>query len=56
MYHGIYERLLTKALYNRGLQFSDVVENRSGVIAVLQEKTGPGQTTSTATSRHTAMG
>ena len=50
VYHGIYERLLTKALYNRGLQFSDVVENRSGVIAVLQEKTGPGQTTSTVYS------
>ena len=36
----IYERLLTKALYKRGHQFSDVVENRSGVIAVLPEIAG----------------
>lgn len=38
LYAGLYERLLLKKTYTPGLRFSNLVENRSGVIAVL---TGP---------------
>jgi len=34
LFSGIYERLLAKTKYNSGMKFSDLVENRSGVIAV----------------------
>jgi spermidine synthase len=34
LYSGVYERLLFKTKYNNSMKFSDVVENRSGVIAV----------------------
>jgi predicted membrane-bound spermidine synthase len=34
LFSGIYERLLFKTAYNNSIRFSDVVENRSGVIAV----------------------
>jgi spermidine synthase/MFS family permease len=34
LFSGLYERLLFKQLYNSGMKFSDLVENRSGVIAV----------------------
>ena len=34
LFSGMYERLLFKSLYKSGMKFSDVVENRSGVIAV----------------------
>jgi spermidine synthase len=36
LYSGMYERLLAKSGYRSDLQFADTVENRSGVIAVLQ--------------------
>ncbi|MGD0547347.1 MAG: fused MFS/spermidine synthase, partial [Terracidiphilus sp.] len=35
LFSGIYERLLFKGGYDRSMSFSDVVENRSGVIGVL---------------------
>jgi hypothetical protein len=34
LYSGIYERLLFKTKYNNSMKFSEVVENKSGVIAV----------------------
>jgi spermidine synthase/MFS family permease len=34
LFSGLYERLLFKTRYNNGMQFSDVVENRSGVVAL----------------------
>ncbi len=34
LFSGIYERLLFKTAYKTGMRFSDLVENRSGVIAV----------------------
>lgn len=34
LYSGLYERLLFKTSYNSGMKFSEMVENRSGVIAV----------------------
>lgn len=34
LYSGIYERLLFKTKYNSSMKFSEVVENKSGVIAV----------------------
>jgi len=34
LYSGIYERLLFKINFNNSMKFSDVAENRSGVIAV----------------------
>jgi predicted membrane-bound spermidine synthase len=34
LFSGLYERLLLKSAYNNSLRFSDMVENRSGVIAV----------------------
>src|SRR5260370_12909693 len=39
LYSGIYERLLAKSDYKFGLHFADLVENRSGVISVLQDGT-----------------
>jgi spermidine synthase len=39
LYSGMYERLLTKSDYTPGLQFSDLMENRSGLIAVMQDGT-----------------
>jgi spermidine synthase/MFS family permease len=34
LFSGMYERLLFKELFHRGMAFTDLVENRSGVIAV----------------------
>jgi spermidine synthase len=34
LFSGLYERLLFKTSYNSTMQFSDVVENRSGVVAL----------------------
>jgi spermidine synthase len=34
LFSGLYERLLMKGLYKSGAHFTDLVENRSGVIAV----------------------
>jgi spermidine synthase/MFS family permease len=39
LYSGLYERLLAKSDYHSGLQFADIVENRSGIIAVAQDGT-----------------
>jgi hypothetical protein len=39
LYSGLFERLLAKTGYQSGLQFGDLTENRSGVIAVLQDGT-----------------
>ncbi len=39
LYSSIYERLLAKSDYRPGLQFADLVENRSGLITVLQDGT-----------------
>ena len=39
LYSGLYERLLAKSDYRSGLQFADLVENRSGVILVSQDGT-----------------
>jgi spermidine synthase len=39
LYSGMYERLLFKPAYHHGLWFVDVVENRSGVIAVDNHET-----------------
>jgi predicted membrane-bound spermidine synthase len=36
LFSGIYERLLFKTTYSSSMKFSDVVENRSGVIVVYQ--------------------
>lgn len=47
LFSGMYERLLFKAKYNRGMKFSDVVENRSGVVAVNLEPSDSGYPTST---------
>ena len=47
VFSGIYERLLFKTKYNADMKFSDVVENRSGVIAVFPQQLGPGQPVST---------
>jgi predicted membrane-bound spermidine synthase len=37
LFSGLYERLLMKRLYTRDTHFSDMVENRSGVIAVVND-------------------
>ena len=34
LFSGLYERLLFKTTYNSTMQFSDVIENRSGVVAL----------------------
>jgi predicted membrane-bound spermidine synthase len=39
IYSGMYERMLAKSGYRSGLKFGDLVENRSGVITVLQDGT-----------------
>jgi spermidine synthase/MFS family permease len=39
LYSGMYERLLYKDIYNPGMHFANVVENRSGVIAVDSHET-----------------
>jgi spermidine synthase len=39
LYSSIYERLLAKSDYKPGLQFADLVENRSGLVTVLQDGT-----------------
>jgi spermidine synthase len=46
IFSGIYERLLFKEKYNPSMRFSDVVENRSGVIAVYPESAEFGYPTS----------
>jgi len=47
VFSGIYERLLFKTKYTSSMKFSDVVENRSGVIAVYPELSEFGIPTST---------
>jgi len=47
LFNGIYERLLFKTKYESSMKFSDVVENRSGVIAVNREPSEFGYPTST---------
>jgi predicted membrane-bound spermidine synthase len=37
LFNGMYERLLFKGIYRAGMTFSNLVENRSGVIAVYPE-------------------
>jgi spermidine synthase len=39
LFDGMYERLLAKTDYVAGLRFTDVIENRSGVIAVTEDDT-----------------
>jgi predicted membrane-bound spermidine synthase len=39
LYSGMYERLLAKSDYKSDLQFADLVENRSGLITVMQDGT-----------------
>ncbi|MGA2049499.1 MAG: hypothetical protein ABSG96_17505 [Terracidiphilus sp.] len=50
VFSGIYERLLFKAKYNSSMRFSNVVENRSGVIAAYPEITESGYPVSTVFS------
>jgi spermidine synthase len=47
VFDGIYERLLFKGKYNASMKFSSVVENRSGVIAVMPEISEFGDQVST---------
>jgi len=47
VFSGIYERLLFKTKYTSSMKFSDVVENRSGVITVYPESFGSGNPIST---------
>lgn len=47
LYAGLYERLLFKNTYRAGMQFSDLMENRSGVIAVYTDTTNLPYRTST---------
>jgi SAM-dependent methyltransferase len=47
LFNGIYERLLFKTKYESSMKFSDVVENRSGVIAVNREPSEFGYPIST---------
>jgi spermidine synthase len=47
VFSGIYERLLYKARYDGSQKFTDVVENRSGVIAVAAEISEAGYPVST---------
>ena len=46
-FSGIYERLLYKTKYQAGMRFTDVVENRSGVIAVARDISDDGIPVST---------
>jgi spermidine synthase len=46
LYAGMYERLLSKSGYAPSVQFSEQVENRSGVISVLPSSLGVGYPTS----------
>ncbi|HKO18102.1 MAG TPA: hypothetical protein VJU82_04370, partial [Acidobacteriaceae bacterium] len=39
LYSHMYERLLTKQGYERGFEFGDLVENRSGIVAVTKDST-----------------
>ena len=39
LFRGLYERLLYKTKFEPGMKFSDIVENRSGVIAVYRNTT-----------------
>jgi spermidine synthase len=47
LFSGLYERLLYKTKYDGSQKFTDVVENRSGVIAVAQEISDAGYPAST---------
>ena len=47
VFAGIYERLLFKTKYTSGMKFSNVIENRSGVITVNQEPSEFGYPAST---------
>jgi spermidine synthase len=47
LFSGMYERLLFKDSYKPGMNFSDLVENRSGVVAVYTSSAQYGYSTST---------
>jgi hypothetical protein len=50
LFSGMYERLLYKTHYNDGMRFHDLVENRSGVIAVYTESAEFGYPTTVVSS------
>jgi hypothetical protein len=45
LFSSLYERLLFKSLYTSSMRFSDIMENRSGVIAVFPSAEGYGYLT-----------
>ena len=50
LFDGMYERLLFRSTFHSGMRFSNLVENRSGVIAVMQSSEELGYPTSTVYS------